>query len=505
MKGTTITLALLLVAGISTGCNKGKDWVLADGTRFFGYRKLKDGTEKSERVEFADGVKRIDYSKLPDGTEKAARVEYPDGERDFENTWLPDGVWTIERIKLPDGETVFNETCLKDGTAKAERIEFPNGKKLFDVTWLRDGSEKAGRVETPDGNKQFDVTVSAATGVALLDSDPGWIALEKKVSGDTDSTLRELSPEWNQIQADIDKEVAGINDPGLRVSERRRVSERLLPQEKSNLLRSQVRQKLEQQETDYLNAHKEDYRIIASFSTEENPAYCHVSKCEYPNPVMQVKPDVEGDGVLFYGGKQGVIKDINSDNADKWAITETIEVQSLIRLEVREMDAVLTKFRALKKQEISQQVANLAPYSTMVATATGSSAMEEAGYVRSTPEQVRAMDASLKEGDREKAELGVWDRDIVLAAQVDVGKDRYTKSVRAGSPIYLVDRDSGIILTEIPKAAFCSNVEQSVSQGIHGDYSDEHKTLHKCSLDPREAGETVSSALPEKITDAGQR
>jgi hypothetical protein len=486
MKQTIIVVALLLLVGV--GCDRGQDRQLPDGTKVFGERTLKDGTQTAKRVEFLNGEKYFNQTRLKDGTFKEERIEYPDGAKDFDVIFFPTGATTWGRMESPDGEKVFNETYQQDGVTKAERVEFPDGKKLFDVSWLRDGSEKAGRVDMPDGNKQFDVTVSAATGVALLDNDPVWIGLQKKANGDTEPILRELSPEWNQIQAEIDKEVANINDPGLRADERRRVSARLLPEDKLDQLRGEVREKLEKQQADYLNAHKDDYRVIASFSTEENPAYCHASRCEYPNPVLQVKPDVKGDGVLFYKGQQGVIKDINSDTAEKWSITEKIEVQSLIRMEVREMDAVLTKFRALKKREISQGVANLAPYSTMVAAATGSAAMEEAGYVRATTEQVKATDASLKEGDREHAELGVWDRDIVLAAQVDVAKDRYsyTKSVREGSHLYLVDRDSGTILTEIPKAAFCFNVEQSVSQGIHGDYSDEHKTLHKCSLDPRE-------------------
>jgi len=453
-----------MAAGLSTGCNKGKDEVLSDGTKLFGERTLKDGTIKVERIEL------------------------PGGEKDFEETRLPDGTDKVERVEFANGKKEFDVTSLPDGTQKAARVEYKNGVMEFDVTWLRDGTRRIGRIESLDGKRQLDVTIASET-VALLESDSGWIALEKKENGDDESKLREFSPEWNQIQAEIDKEVSSINDPSLRADERRRVSDRLLPKARLYQLEEEPGRLLNQQQTDYLNAHKEDYRIIASFSNEENPdayVFCSALRCQYPNPVMQVKPDVEGDGILFYSGKQGVIKDINSDTADKWSITEKIEVQTLIRLTVHEMDAVLSKFRDLKAQEINQGAASLAPYSTLVASATGSAAMEDAGYRRATPEQVRATDAGLKEGDRRQAELGVWDRDIVLAAQVDVGKDRYTKSVREGSRIYLVDRGSGTILTEIPKAAFCFNVEQSVSQGIHGDYSDKHKTLHQCAPDPRE-------------------
>jgi zinc-ribbon domain len=483
---TTGTLTILIVGGGIWQGNKGKDLVTEDGKKYFGWRKLKDGTEKAKRIEFADGMKYISEIILPDGTEKVARVEFADGEKKFDVIGLPDGSEKAARVEYPNGVKNYDVTWLPNGTKKIGRIEQPDGKKLFDVTRLRDGSEKAGRVEMPDGNKQFDVTLSAATGVVLLDTDPAWVALQKKANGDSESVLREFSPEWNQIQAEIDKEVATINDPSLRADERRRVSERLLPREKAYELSDEARKKLDKLQADYLSAHKDDYRVIASFSNGENPAYCHASECRYPNPVMQIQPQVEGDGVLFYKGPQGVIKDINSDTAEKWSITEEIKVQTLIRLTVREMDSILTKFRDLKKQEISQETANFAPYSSMVAAATGSSAMEDAGYVRATPEQVKATDASLKKGDLEKAELGVWDRGIVLAAQVDVGKDKYQTFLREGSHIYLVDKDSGTILTEIPKVAFCFSVEQATSQGIHGDYSDEHKSLHTCSLDPRE-------------------
>jgi hypothetical protein len=412
MKQTIIVVSLLVLVGV--GCDRGQDRQLPDGTKVFGERTLKDGTRTARRKEFPDGQKNFNETWLTDGTATAERIEWPNGEKSFDVTWLKDDTmkqgrseWpngekdfdvtvlrdgTVKegRVELPNGKKLFGETHLPDGTQTAERLESPNGEKQFDVTWLKDGSKKVGRLESPDGEKQFDVTIAPST-VALLESDPGWIALEKKENGDDESKLREFSPEWNQIQTAIDKEVSGINDPTLRADERRRVSERLLPKAKLYQLEEEAGRLLNQQQTDYLNAHKEDYRIIASFSNEENSdasAFCF--RCQYPNPVMQVKPDVEGDGVLFYGGKQGVIKDINSDTAEKWSITEKIEVQTLIRLTVHETDAVLSKFRDLKAREISQGAASLAPYSTLVASATGSAAMEDAGYQRATAEQVRA-------------------------------------------------------------------------------------------------------------------
>jgi hypothetical protein len=512
MKRTIIAVSLLLAVGV--GCDRGQDRQLPDGTKLFGERTLKDGTRTAKRKEFPDGRKIFNEAWLKDGTATAERVEFPDGHKDFNETWLEDGTVKAGRSESPDGGKLFNDTWLKDGTSTAERVESPNGEKDFDVTWLKDGTKKfgrlelpngkklfdvtllpdgtqtaerlespngekqfdvtwlkddtkkVGRIESPDGKKQFDVTIAPST-VALLDSDPGWIAYVRKENGDRESVLREFSPEWNQIQAEIDKEVAGINDPSLRADERKRVSEHLLSEAKLNQLGNEAHGKLRQQETDYLKAHADDYRVIAGFSSEHDYSY--------PNPVMQIKTHVEGDGVLFYKGKQGDIRNTAQ-------VYEKIEVKHFLRLTVHEMDGALTKFRTLKVQEISQGVASLAPYSTMVAAATGSAAMEEAGYRRATAEQVRATDAGLKEGDRKQAELGVWDRDIVLAARADMGTWPFELFVRKGSPIYLVDRATGTILTEVPKEAFCFKVEESVTRTD----SSEDKVLHDCSLSPRE-------------------
>jgi len=280
----------------------------------------------------------------------------------------------------------------------------------------------------------------------LLDSDPGWIALQKKQSclkstycDDSGTILGEFSPEWKQIQAEIDKEVASINNPDLRADERRRVSERLLPKEKSDRLRDEALENLDKQQSDYLNAHKDAYREIASFpqdsvafSGKNESSSISGVQCEYPYPVMKIYPDAKGDGVLFY--------------KHEWR-DETIGVTSLIRLTVKEMDSVLTKFRSLKEQEISQSFFS----------------------------------------DRVRAELELWRNDIILAAQADMAKDGLL-SVRPSSPIYLVDKTTGTIVTEVPRAAFCDVVKKSVNS--------RETILHDCSLDPREPQEKADARTP---------
>jgi len=104
MRRMTITVAVLLAIGLSTGCNKGKDYVSPDGTKVFGERTLKDGTLMAKRVEFADGEKKFDVTQRPDGTEQAARVEYPNGEKDFDVTWrAQDETKNVAHATYPDG------------------------------------------------------------------------------------------------------------------------------------------------------------------------------------------------------------------------------------------------------------------------------------------------------------------------------------------------------------------------------------------------------------------
>lgn len=481
-KSVLVFLAALLLVD----CNRGHDRQSSSGAKFFGERTLKDGTRTAERVEW-DGETNFNETWLPDGTIKAERTEHSSNgqvvQKDFGVTWSPDGTEKTLRFESLDGSKSFDVIRLKNGTGQVGRVELSDGRKEFDVTWLKDGSERAGSIEFPDGRKEFNVILN----IALLDNDKDWIALEKHSSEIYDHyknepVLHALSPEWNQIQAEINRQVASINDESLRSAERRRVSERLLPQAKSDQLVTEVKNLLKRRSLDYLNAHKDSYRVIAGVFGDN-----------IPDPVKGISVKVEHDGVLSDKSEREVRR-INCDDANQWSICEEIKEQDLMRLTVHEMDAVLTKFRDLHKQEILQVAAGFAPYSTMVSQATGSPYAEDAGRQPATPEQVRRLDASLKQGDRQKAESIVWGENMVLAAQTDLVThtpeneydDGYRVFLRKNKPIYLVDKGSETVFMEVPREAFCFKVEESVSQGIHGDYSDEHKIIHDCSLTPRE-------------------
>jgi hypothetical protein len=159
MKRTSIATLLLLAVGMSTGCNKGKDEVLPDGTKLFGVRTLWwGGTKKAERREFPDGQKQFDVTWLKDGSVKMGRIESPDGERDFDLTVLPDDTQKTGRAEYPDGEVHFDVTSLHGKISKIGRSEHPNGEKRFDMTVLTDGTVKIGRAELPNGERHFDVT-----------------------------------------------------------------------------------------------------------------------------------------------------------------------------------------------------------------------------------------------------------------------------------------------------------------------------------------------------------
>jgi hypothetical protein len=159
MKRTSIVMALMLAAGLSTGCNRAKDEVLADGTKLFGERTLWwGGTKKAERREFANGQKEFDLTWLKDGSLKINRVEAANGEKDFDLTVQPDGSENAGRIEYPDGQKQFDVTSLNGKISKIGRSEFPDGEKRVDIVFLPDGAEKIGRVEMPSGEKHFDVT-----------------------------------------------------------------------------------------------------------------------------------------------------------------------------------------------------------------------------------------------------------------------------------------------------------------------------------------------------------
>jgi hypothetical protein len=87
MKQMFIAVSLLLAAGV--GCAEGQDRQSADGTKLFGARTLKDGTEKTERIELPNGEKYFEVTVLPDGTLKIGRIELPNGEKYFDVTRLP--------------------------------------------------------------------------------------------------------------------------------------------------------------------------------------------------------------------------------------------------------------------------------------------------------------------------------------------------------------------------------------------------------------------------------
>jgi hypothetical protein len=129
MRKADIVALLLLCIGLATGCNRGRDTVLSDGTKVFGERTLKDGTIKRRRVESPNGITSFDVTILPDGTKKAQRAEDHTGGKSFDITILP------------------------DGTGKIARIESQSGAKSFDVTVLPDGTQTAGRDTNPDGTE----------------------------------------------------------------------------------------------------------------------------------------------------------------------------------------------------------------------------------------------------------------------------------------------------------------------------------------------------------------
>lgn len=116
LKRAIFAVSLLLAAGV--GCAEGQDRQSADGTKLFGTRTLKDGTEKTERIELPNGEKYFDVTRLPNGTVKAGRVEYSNGKKHFDETTLPDGTLKIGRIELPNGKKYFDVTILPDGTVK---------------------------------------------------------------------------------------------------------------------------------------------------------------------------------------------------------------------------------------------------------------------------------------------------------------------------------------------------------------------------------------------------
>jgi hypothetical protein len=95
MKQMFIAVSLLLA--FCVGCDEGQDRQLPqdrqlrDGTKLFGTRTLKDGTENTDRVELPNGKKEFDVTELPDGTMKAGRIELANGEKQFDVTRLSDG------------------------------------------------------------------------------------------------------------------------------------------------------------------------------------------------------------------------------------------------------------------------------------------------------------------------------------------------------------------------------------------------------------------------------
>jgi hypothetical protein len=152
-------IAGLLLLAVAVGCeSRVRDRKLQDGTKYFGERTLKDGSQKIARVELPNGDKLFDATNLPDGTQKAVRAERADGRTGFDETILPDGTVKIARTERPDGSKVFDVTTFPNGTVKIARVEFPNGGKSFDSTRLPDHTIKIARSELSDGSKEFDDT-----------------------------------------------------------------------------------------------------------------------------------------------------------------------------------------------------------------------------------------------------------------------------------------------------------------------------------------------------------
>lgn len=157
MKRTSIAVLILLVVGVSIGCNRdsGKDYVDAFGNKVFGEHTLKNarsGSKRTERIEYPDGVKLFDVTDIPFDDTKAARMELPTGEKRFEVTGLSSSEQKAARVELPNGEKRFEVTFLDD-TVKAARIELPNGEKQFAVTIFPDGTKNLGRTTKSDGTE----------------------------------------------------------------------------------------------------------------------------------------------------------------------------------------------------------------------------------------------------------------------------------------------------------------------------------------------------------------
>ncbi len=318
--------------------------------------------------------------------------------------------------------------------------------------------------------------------VSLLEADPVWIDFHDWNKWNEEGILRGYSPEWNQIQANVDKAVADISDPALRSSERSRVKDKLLPKEKQDQLARDARAKFDQKKRDYLAAHKDDFRVIAGFSDAPN---------KYPDPVMQVRASAAGDDVLFYKDKYG------SD-----------EARDFLRLTVREMDGLLTNFRSLKAQEIQKgadQYWALTGYGMCQAYRGQNNAFEEAGMTRPTAAEAEQGCNRLKQGDKEQAERDVWKNDIVVVAHASA--DELNFYVDKDRPIYIADKNTGTILIEVPRAAFCFEESRYVTD----EYGNrrEVKRDEKCEK-PRESAESdkltegVSQVSPSQIASPSQ-
>jgi hypothetical protein len=158
--------------------------------------------------------------------------------------------------------------------------------------------------------------------VKLLQNDSAWVELATMNSeNNREQLLQKFSPEWNTIQSQIEQKVAGINDAGLRQSERTRLQESLLPDATENQLYDSAFDKLRQQQADYLRTHADEFSIIATF-TGQTGGYLYAS-------VREIKPNDIYDDTLFGEPVSGE------------------SPKSFLRLTVRELDTALTKFRAL--------------------------------------------------------------------------------------------------------------------------------------------------------------
>jgi hypothetical protein len=204
MKRTSIAM-LLVFAMASTGCNRGKDEVLPDGTKLFGHIRLKDGMEKAVRLESPDGTKQFDVTWHSDGSKSVVRATFPDGteklnvqitkvigcdawnyREDSQGNkradklvcsryseegviWHPDGGFHADVSRFPDGQVDYNLDEPKGGELHIERSTHSDGVVMSDITsnFVR---QKVAQMTDADGTKHFGVVFKCEEGKCAFES-----------------------------------------------------------------------------------------------------------------------------------------------------------------------------------------------------------------------------------------------------------------------------------------------------------------------------------------------